>query len=150
MARDKLGNLGVVFTGRLFLSKRIFSRYGEAGPMRKDKRRQRPISLAAPLSEGQVVRSLTCLVVLVACFPAVPGCAIFNKKSTDSKTPAAGTGGAAAPAKFPTSSDPLINGGNAAQSYGGAVLAGRVFDNYSRPPANTSIRLVSMDGKETA
>ena len=32
----------------------------------------------------------------------------------------------------------------------GAVLAGRVIDNFSKPPANTSIRLVSMDSKDTS
>src|SRR5437899_2017370 len=81
---------------------------------------------------------------------ALPGCALFNKKGTDSKAPAsAGPGGGTPPAKFPTSSDPLINGGNASKGYGGALLAGRVIDSYSKPPADTSIRLVSLDGKAT-
>ncbi|HWY88013.1 MAG TPA: redoxin domain-containing protein, partial [Gemmataceae bacterium] len=96
------------------------------------------------------MRSLACLVIFVVGCLIVPGCAIFNKKGTDSKTPAGGTGSATPPAKFPTSSDPLINGGNVSQAYGGAVLAGRVIDNFSKPPANTSIRLVSLDGKETS
>ena len=67
--------------------------------MEKDKRRQRPIVLAALSSGGQVVRSLTCLVVLAYCLLAVPGCAIFNKKTTDSKPPATGGGDGPAPAK---------------------------------------------------
>ena len=96
------------------------------------------------------MRSLAYLVVLVIGCLVVPGCAIFNKKGADAKAPAAGSGSGTPPAKFPTSSDPLINGGNASQSYGGAVLAGRVIDNFSKPPANTSIRLVGMDGKEAS
>jgi len=100
-------------------------------------------------TEAQSVRSLAFLVILIFGCLLVPGCAIFNKKSTDTKTPATGTGNGTSPAKFPTSTDPLINGGHASQTKSGAVLAGRVIDNFSKPPTNTSIRLVSMDGKET-
>ncbi len=101
-------------------------------------------------NEAQAVRSLVCMAVLIVGMLAVPGCALFNKKSSDTKPPAAtGSGSGTPPAKFPTSSDPLINGGNASKSYGGAVLAGRVIDNYSKPPVDTSIRLVSVDGKES-
>src|SRR4029077_10316426 len=118
--------------------------------MRKDKRLQRPIALPGSVFEGQVVRktrqSPACLVVLVICSLLVPGCAVFNKKSADTTAPATGAGGGAPPAKFPTSTDPLLGGGNASQGYGGGVWAGRLFDNYTNPPANTSIQLVGMDG----
>jgi thiol-disulfide isomerase/thioredoxin len=122
--------------------------------MRKDKRFQRPIALPGSVIEGHVVRkrrqcSPACLAVLVTCSFLVPGCAVFSKKSPDTNAPATGAGSGTPPAKFPTSGDPLLGGGNASQAYGGAVLAGRVFDNYSKPPANTSIQLVGLDGKET-
>jgi thiol-disulfide isomerase/thioredoxin len=93
------------------------------------------------------VRWLACSMLMVLLSLAGPGCAVF-KKNTDVKP--ATTGGGTPPAKFPTSTDPIINGGSAAQVKPGAVLAGRVIDNYSKPPANTSIRLVSVDGKDTA
>ena len=93
------------------------------------------------------MRSAAWMVLIVCGFLVLPGCAIFNKKGAD-KTPAANPGGTP-PAKFPTNNDPLLNGGSASQANPGAVLAGRVVDNFSRPPANTSIRLVSVDGKET-
>jgi thiol-disulfide isomerase/thioredoxin len=125
-----------------------FSRTEGPEPMKEDKRHQRALPLSGLVGEGQVVRALACLVVLLVAFVLVPGCALFNKKSTDTKTPATAAG--TPPAKFPTSTDPLLNGGNVSQAYGGAVLAGRVFDNYSKPPANTSIRLVGMDGKEAS
>lgn len=92
------------------------------------------------------MRWLACAILVIVLCLTGPGCAIF-KKSTDPKaTPTGGT----PPAKFPTSSDPIINGGAAAKAKPGAVLAGRVIDNYSKPPANTSIRLVSVDGKDSA
>ncbi len=106
-------------------------------------------SLRAPrFVEDRAVRSLACLVVLIACSLTLSGCALFGKKSNDAKPPAAG--GGTPPAKFPTNSDPLLNGGNVSNAGGNAVLAGRVIDTYSKPPANTSIRLVSVDGKEAA
>ncbi len=86
------------------------------------------------------------MLLIAFCLPG-SGCAVF-KKNTDPKAQTTGAGGTP-PAKFPTSTDPIINGGTAAQVKPGAVLAGRVIDNYSKPPANTSIRLVSVDGKET-
>ncbi len=95
------------------------------------------------------MRSLACAVFFLAFLLAIPGCAAFNKKSGDPKAPGPSPGNGPLPAKFPGSSDPLLNGGSAAQGYGGAVLAGRVIDNFSNPPGNTSIRLVSVDGKET-
>ena len=121
----------------------------ESVPMRKDKR-----FLEAGFSHWKM-RPKPCVLGLYSragCRNARPsGVRLFNKKGNDTKTPAAtGSGGGAPPAKFPTSNDPLLNGGNAAsKSYGGAVLAGRVIDNFSKPPVDTSIRLVCVDGKET-
>ena len=73
-----------------------------------------------------------------------------SRRAPTRRRPPRGRAGRAArrAAEFPTGSDPLLNGGNASQNYGGAVLAGRVIDNYSRPPASTSIQVVSLESKD--
>jgi thiol-disulfide isomerase/thioredoxin len=121
----------------------------ERVPMRKDKRFQRLVFLQHE-NEAQAVRFSVTLSLLLVGILALPGCALFSKKPNDTKPATSGSGGGGSPpAKFPTSSDPLLNGGNASKgSVGGAVLAGRVIDNYSKPPVDTSIRLVSVDGKD--
>lgn len=97
------------------------------------------------------MRCLAGVVILVVGCLLLPGCALFGKKSGDKQAPASGSGGGGTPpAKFPGNTDPLLNGGSAAQGKSDAVLAGRVIDNFSKPPSNTSIRLVSVDGKEAA
>src|SRR5438067_13367445 len=102
-----------------------------------------------PRSQGaKAVRCLACMMLIVFGTLALPGCALFKKKD-DTKAPATPPSGGSPPAKFPTSNDPLLNGGATSQNKGTAVLAGRVIDNYSKPPANTSIQLVSMDTKES-
>lgn len=103
------------------------------------------------------VRVLACIVVVGSLCFAGGGCALF-KKSNASSTPAAagGGGGGTSPAKFPGSNDPILNSSGAPQANAapvqpnasGAILAGRVVDGYSKPPANTSIRLVSVDQKD--
>lgn len=99
------------------------------------------------------MRFLACMMIVG--FLSLPGCALFNKKPAEKERPPGNDPGGVAPARFPSNNntnpnsnnDPLLNGGSAAKN-SGAVLAGRVIDGYSRPPTNTSIKLVSMDPKD--
>lgn len=97
------------------------------------------------------MRFLAATIVLALCFVGLPGCALFKKSTTDAK-PSGGAAnpGGPAPAQFPGGKDPLLNGGNVSANKPGAVLAGRVLDPYGQPPANTFIRLVSVDAKESS
>lgn len=100
------------------------------------------------------VRAAAWAVPFLLCF-ALTGCSFFKQFGKD-RSSENYNGAGVAPPKFPT-------GGNANQGADGsftpanavanpanqgAILAGRVIDNYSRPPANTSIRWVSLDDKK--
>ena len=97
------------------------------------------------------VRAAACSVPLALCF-ALTGCSFFKQFGKDRPPESSGV----PPAQFPTGGYANQGGaGNVAPAYGvsnpanqGAILAGRVIDNYSRPPANTSIRWVSLDDKK--
>ncbi|MBI3411467.1 MAG: redoxin domain-containing protein [Planctomycetes bacterium] len=101
------------------------------------------------------MRVLACILVVGNLCLVGGGCALFKKSNNDHPAPA--TGGGAPPAKFPGSNDPILNSSGVPQanaapvqssSGSGAMLAGRVVDGYSKPPANTFIRLVSVDQKD--
>jgi thiol-disulfide isomerase/thioredoxin len=88
------------------------------------------------------VRRLTAILVVACLGLWLPGCSLFKKNtgggdSSPSSLP---------PPKFPTadSKDPLTGQRGA----GGNTLAGRAVDGNSRPPENTSIRIVSADAKD--
>jgi thiol-disulfide isomerase/thioredoxin len=100
-------------------------------------------------------RLASCAVVLSLCL-GLTGCSLLSKRPSADRASANG-GSGLPPAKFPTANDPLTGGPNtsanqpapsnnqAAQP--GAMLAGRVIDGFSRPPANTSIRWAPLDDK---
>ncbi|MCI0637446.1 MAG: TlpA family protein disulfide reductase [Gemmataceae bacterium] len=95
-----------------------------------------------------MVRNKAGYLAVVAFTVMLPGCALFQNKNSGSTSPILGSAGVA-PAKFPTSTDPLVqSNATASRTNPGAVLAGRVIDSHSRPPANTFIRLVSVDAKD--
>jgi thiol-disulfide isomerase/thioredoxin len=72
----------------------------------------------------------------------LPGCSLFKKTTNNDPPPANQT----PPPKFPTSGDPATP--TSGTGRGNSILAGRVLDGTSRPPANTSIVVVRVDGKE--
>lgn len=102
------------------------------------------------------VRAAAWAVLLVLCV-ALTGCSNFKQFGKDRPSDHSNVGGAAPP-RFPTggSADQGIAGNSTPtnpvtnQANQGAILAGRVIDSYSRPPANTSIRWVSLDDKKDA
>ncbi|MCI0381057.1 MAG: TlpA family protein disulfide reductase [Gemmataceae bacterium] len=95
-----------------------------------------------------MVRNRAGYLAVVAFAVALPGCALFQNQNTGSTSPILGSAGVA-PAKFPASGDPLLqSNATASRTNPGAILAGRVIDGHSRPPANTFIRLVSVDSKD--
>jgi thiol-disulfide isomerase/thioredoxin len=105
-------------------------------------------------------RLAPCAIVLAWCF-ALTGCSLLSKRPGGDRPSDAGSAGVP-PAKFPTGGDPLTgtpntSGNNQPTSQNnqpitqtGAMLAGRVIDGFSRPPANTSIRWGSVDDKNGA
>jgi thiol-disulfide isomerase/thioredoxin len=115
----------------------------------------------ATLKAGR--RAAAGALVLALCLGPT-GCSLFKKRPDANAAPAGG-GAGLPPPRFPTAGDPLtgpspgpaptnqptsnnnLNTTAAATSVPGAILAGRVIDGFSRPPANTSIRWVSLDDK---
>lgn len=77
------------------------------------------------------------------------GCSLFSsKKGGSSGTPPA-SGPGAPPAKFPTTSDPLLSS-TSASTPGKSVIAGRVLDEFGRIAPNSHVRLVAVSEKDIA
>src|SRR5215510_3990346 len=116
----------------------------------------RELSVFAEALSRLAVPAAAWAVWLVLCV-ALTGCSNFKQFGKD-RPPDHSNAGGAAPPRFPTggSADQGIAGNSTPmnsvtnQANQGAILAGRVIDSYSRPPANTSIRWVSLDDKKDA
>jgi len=94
------------------------------------------------------VRRLPAILVVAAIALWLPGCSLF-KKSTGGGGGAADPPNQLPPPKFPTAdpkSDPL--NGQSRNSTGNGMLAGRVLDGNSKPPAETSLLFVRADAKD--
>ncbi len=124
-------------------------------PQRDGKTTFRELSVFAEATSRLVARAACCALALtLSC--ALTGCSFFKQFGKD-RAPENNTGGGVAPPKFPTGGNANQQGvaGNFAPANSvtnpanqGAILAGRVVDNFSRPPANTSIRWVNLDEKK--
>jgi thiol-disulfide isomerase/thioredoxin len=94
------------------------------------------------------VRRLLAILVIASLGLSLPGCSLF-KKNTGGGGDGGGAPNPVPPPKFPSAdskADPLNGQSRAAGGVG--VLAGRVWDGMSRPPAGTSILVVDADAKD--
>lgn len=94
---------------------------------------------------------LSCLLLLSPAL-ALSGCSAF--KGNKDASPAA-PDPKSGPARFPTSTDPIVGGPTTpgtTTTVGSsqAVIAGRVLDEFGRPAGNTFVRLVAVSEKEAS
>src|SRR5262249_18462867 len=95
-------------------------------------------------SEGQAMRVVACLGLLVLCLGPV-GCSLFKKQTAAAPTPRPGASGPTALAAAGPSARP-----STPQTVGG-LLAGQVIDSYNRRVQGSSIQIAAAkEGEQTA